>query len=383
MAKVFITGATGFLGSHVVSYFQTQGYQVVAWARSKAAAERLQKSTGAAVAIGDFHQHDSLVAASKGSAAIIHLVGAISESGTSSFEEVHIATMRAVIEAARANGISRVIYVSALGARPHARSRYHQTKFAAENLLRESGLKYTILRPSFIFGEGNHTLRLFRRLTSFPLDLMQLYTLPCLGSGKNLLQPIHVNDVALAIHRSLTNPASVGMEIDLVGPQRITFAEFLTQICKDLGKEAQFDPYGIRTILRHLHWAVTFWLALMIPLGWTFGLLPFFPAIFLIGFEALLIRKLLRPHPTLIFPIPLWIATPHFILLDFLLKKFPLVKMPIGADALIMLEEDNIGDPTALEQVLHISPAPFISEGKVLESSQPHPLHRSLRKIYA
>jgi NADH dehydrogenase len=384
MAKVFITGATGFLGFHVVSRFQRQGYQVTAWSRSKATAERLEKATGATVHVGQFNDHKALVDASKGSIAIIHLVGAISETGAPSFEETHIASTQAIIAAARSNGISRIIYISALGARPHARSRYHQTKFAAEELLRQSGLDYTILRPSFIFGDGNHTLRLFQTLTSFPFNLLQLYTLPCFGFGKNLLQPIHVNDVAEAIYRSLINPAAVGATLDIVGPQRVSFSEFLLRICHDLGKRAEFDPYGIKTIARHLHWGVTFWLAIFILLSLIQNLLALPIVILLIAIEALLLKQLFRPHTILIFPIPLWLVIPHFYVLDYLLKKFPVFKAPIGADTLLMLEEDNIGDIGPLQHLLGLSPAPFISDKTAAtDTSQPHPLHRPLKKLYA
>jgi hypothetical protein len=130
-----------------------------------------------------------------------------------------------------------------------------------------------------------------------------------------------------------------------------------------------------------VHWAASFWLGVIIAIEWGLGLLAFYHKLFLIGLEALLIRQLIRPHPTLIFPIPLWVVMPLFMVIDWVLSKFPLLKLPIGADALIMLEEDNIGDVTELEKILNITPTPFISQPQ--PSSFKHPLHRSLKKIYA
>jgi NADH dehydrogenase len=383
MTKLFVTGSTGFLGSRVVCELQKCGYDVTAWARSKPAAERLQKISGAKVVVGNFSDIDALIAASKGCNAILHLVGAISETGRETFEETHVNTTRAVILAARSNGIRRIVYISALGARPLARSRYHQTKYAAENLIRESGVDYTILRPSFIFGEGNHTLNLFRRLTSFPLNWLQLYTLPCFGTGKNLLQPIHVDDVVLAIRRCLTNPQTIRQTIDLVGAQRVPFSEFLLQVCSDLGKQAQFDRHGLRTILRHLHWFTTILLGIIIAVAWIQGALSVLSLALLICAEVFLIFKIARPHPILIFPFPLWLAIPVFWALECLAKKIRILKLPIGLDALTMLEEDNIGDMRMLEAVLGISPTPFIRAQKPAESKKEYALHKTLRKIFA
>ncbi|MCS7064083.1 MAG: NAD-dependent epimerase/dehydratase family protein [Methylacidiphilales bacterium] len=382
MAKLFITGVSGFLGYHLIPRLLKNGYSITAWVRSKNAGDRLEKIFGIDYIVGSFSDLPALVQASQNSSAIINLVGAINETKNQTFEDAHIIPVQQLIAAAKINHISRFIHISALGARIHARSRYHHTKYQAEELLRQSGLDFTILRPSFIFGKGNHTEKLLQRLTSFPLDLLQLYTFPCFGDGNNLLQPIHVDDVCEAIVRCLAHPDSIKKTIDLPGSEKVPFATLLVRTFQSLGKHAEFDRYGIKTILRHLHWAGTFLIALILIFSLVFQLLPLSAIVILLLIEILLLRFLLRAHSILIFPIPIWLVKPIFLILHTFSMKYPIIQPPIGIDALLMLEEDNIGDPSTYQKLLNLSPRPFSTEADLPSPSAP-PLHRPLKKIYA
>src|SRR5206468_12073467 len=106
----------------------------------------------AEVHVGDVLDASSLEGALTGMAAVIHLVGIISEVGRSTFENVHTRGTQDMVAAAQRSGVKRFLQMSALGTRPKAASRYHQTKWAAEEAVRRSGLDFTIFRPSLIYG---------------------------------------------------------------------------------------------------------------------------------------------------------------------------------------------------------------------------------------
>jgi NADH dehydrogenase len=120
--------------------------------------------------------------------------------------------------------------MSALGTRPDARSRYHRTKWAAEEAVRASGLDWTILRPSLIYGPEDHFVNLYAGMARW------LPVLPVMGNGLNQLQPVCVENVARCFVGALNQPASIGRVIDLCGPDRLTFLEVIEAILAASGR---------------------------------------------------------------------------------------------------------------------------------------------------
>jgi len=166
----------------------------------------------------------------EGCEAIIHLVGIISEVGEQTFENVHLrATQNLLAEAKRA-GIKRWIQMSALGTRAKAVSRYHQTKWLAEEAVRNSGLDWTILRPSVIYGPEDHFVNLFANMARWSP------VVPVIGDGKGLLQPVSVKNVARSFVRALTEPRSIGKTLELCGLERLTHIALLDAILAAMGK---------------------------------------------------------------------------------------------------------------------------------------------------
>jgi len=166
-----------------------------------------------------FASPTSLHAAVQGCAAVIHLVGIISEAGTNTFERVHVEYTRAILAAAKSAGARRFVHMSALGTRPDARSRYHRTKWQAEELVRASGLDWTLFRPSVIYGRGDGFVNLLARISRWSP------VVPIFGSGQNQLQPVAVADVAQAFVAALSQPESVGETYDLCGHEALTMAQ--------------------------------------------------------------------------------------------------------------------------------------------------------------
>ena len=153
---------------------------------------------------------------------------------------------------ARKAGVPRYVQMSALGARPGARARYHQTKWEAEEAVRASGLDWTIFRPSIIFGRGDEFVSVLGRM------IKRLPVVPVLGDGRYRLQPIPVEQVAEAFARSLRTPATIRQTYEVAGPTPYAFVDLLDEIARALGRARARKihvPLGpVRLMTRLLEW---------------------------------------------------------------------------------------------------------------------------------
>jgi len=212
---ILITGGTGFVGSHLIARLIAAGEKVRALARARA------DLPGAELARGDVRDLSAVVEAARGCDAVVHLVGIIRERGEMTFRRVHVDGTRTVVQACQEVGISRLLHMSALGARPAARSSYHRTKWEAEELVRASGLAATIFRPSVIFGPRGGFLAEIRRL------LHRGPVIPIIGDGMSLLQPIWIEDVVSCFASALTMPETGGQTYELGGPETFGFEQLV------------------------------------------------------------------------------------------------------------------------------------------------------------
>jgi len=179
-------------------------------AKNPAQLAEMRKMIGAAVPDGIILNPQSLQAELNGCDAVIHLVGIISEVGENTFENVHVGGTRNVVAAAREQGIKRFIHMSALGTRPNAVSRYHRTKWESEEIVRGSGLNYTIFRPSLIFGPRDMFVNLFAKIIRFsPI-------VPILGRRDARFQPVAIETVAGAFvfgSKALSGGGAISLRI--------------------------------------------------------------------------------------------------------------------------------------------------------------------------
>ena len=230
--NVLVTGGTGFVGKEVVKGLLASGHQPRVLARRPETAKALSfaKDSGAELQQGDITNAESLTRALEGVHAVIHLVGIISEVGNATFENVHINGTRNVVEAARRSGVNRFVHMSALGTREKAVSRYHKSKWAAEEIVRRSDMDWTIFRPSLIYGPHDQFVNLFAKIIRWsPI-------VPVMGRKDARFQPVSVENVANAFVRALDEQQSVGKTFDLCGPERFTLAEMIDEIMRTAGK---------------------------------------------------------------------------------------------------------------------------------------------------
>lgn len=258
MLRVFVTGGTGFVGKAVIRALQAHGILVRCLVRAGSEAH-LRGFEAIERAPGDVLTPEGIAESMQGCGAVIHLVGIIREHRASGvvFERLHAEATAHIVDAARTAEVPRYLQMSALGVRRDAPSRYHRTKWEAEESVRSSSLAWTIFRPSVIYGRGDGSVSVLARL------VRRLPVVPVIGDGRYRLQPVGVEHVAEGFARALAQPATVGQTYEVGGPQSYAFTEILDQIGQALGKPR----------VRKLHHP----LALMRPLVRLLELLPFFP----------------------------------------------------------------------------------------------------------
>jgi NADH dehydrogenase len=170
--------------------------------------------------------------------AVINLVGIIREFPVKgiTFERLHVEATASIISAAQHAGVLRYLQMSALGTRLDAVSGYHRSKWRAEELVRGSGLAWTIFRPSLIFGPKDA----FVNMLAANLRLAPI--MPTMGDGNYRLQPIHGTDVARCFADALEMPETAGQTYQLCGEDRLTYRELLDAIAEAMGKRHPFKP---------------------------------------------------------------------------------------------------------------------------------------------
>jgi NADH dehydrogenase len=295
--KVFVTGATGFVGREILRQLRQAGHSMRILARHRHSPQVREAISrwAAEVHPGNVLEPATLEGALGGMDAVVHLVGIIAEVGRNTFERIHADGTRNLIAAAQQAGVRRFIHMSALGTRPNAASRYHRSKWAAEELVGRSGLEFTIFRPSLIYGPGDQFINLFAKIARWSP------VVPLLGSPRARFQPVSVETVAAAFVRSLREPRSFGQTYDLCGPEALTLAEIVDQIL---------------AVRHQKRWKVR---------------------------------------------VPLSLARCQAACLEFVFRRLLRQAPPLSRDQLIMLQEDNAGNAEPANALFGIEPVPLRS----------------------
>ncbi|MDZ4832400.1 MAG: NAD(P)H-binding protein [Candidatus Melainabacteria bacterium] len=236
--RIAITGGSGFLGGHLAREMARRGHFPTIVARGVSPrGEALRKVANINFMPMPITDDRRLFQAFNNCDGIAHLIGINRETEPNEFHKVHVdATMR-VISMARKAGIKRVIFVSYLKARKNPFSRYHQTKWEAEEMFRTSGLDYTILKPGMIYGPGDHMISHISRA----LDLLPLFS-PPISLFSNKIRPISVDDMSDLMIRSFEEEAMVNQTVALLGPEEITLSEAVRRVARVRKKLALVLP---------------------------------------------------------------------------------------------------------------------------------------------
>jgi len=223
---VVVTGATGFLGGHVVRLLLDRGHKVKALTRSLSARQRAT-ALGAEPLDGDLDDPCSTDAAFASS-------GAETLVNVASLGFGHAPT---IVAAAEEAGIRRAVFVSTTAIFTRLPASSKTPRLAAEELIKASGLEWTIIRPTMIYGApgDRNMVRLLRFMSRSPV-------VPLPGGGHGLQQPVHVADVAQAVVDGLERPIAVHRCYDVGGPEPLSMAKIVEQAGVALGRSPRIVP---------------------------------------------------------------------------------------------------------------------------------------------
>jgi NADH dehydrogenase len=182
---------------------------------------------------------EELAQAFAGCDAVAHCAGINRETGSQTYQRVHVEGTRNVINAARTAGVKKVLLISFLRARPECGSAYHESKWAAEEIVRNSGLDYTVLKCGVIYGRGDHMLdHLSHAFHTFPLFAF-------VGFKDKPIRPNAVEDVAGIVKASLVNGELSRQTAAVLGPEHLTLREAVRRVARVVGKRPLMFPLPV------------------------------------------------------------------------------------------------------------------------------------------
>ena len=211
--RIAITGATGFVGGHLTNRLTGEGHEAVCTARRGLA------------------DVDQLTAAFTGCKVVAHCAGINRELGDQTYARVHVEGTRNVVAAAQNAGVEKIVLLSFLRARPDCGSPYHESKWSAEEIVRNSGLDYTVIKAGIVYGRGDHMLNhLSHALHTFPVFGL-------VGLKEKSIRPLAVEDLVHVMRAALVDRRIKRQTIALLGPEEIYLSEAVRRVGEVVGKQ--------------------------------------------------------------------------------------------------------------------------------------------------
>jgi uncharacterized protein YbjT (DUF2867 family) len=229
---VTVFGGSGFIGRHLAARLGARGARVRVAARH---ADCMSDPQVEAV-VADVLDDASVASAVSGSSAVVNLVGILSQSDRQTYRALHVEAARRIALVARYAGASRLVHVSALGAARGAPALSDRTKAEGEEVVRAAFPAATIVRPSMVFGSGDHFF------TRWAAMAQHSPVLPLIGGGATKFQPAHVEDVAAGMTKILRRGDTAGRTYEFGGPEVYTFKELLELLLAAVGWQRVLLP---------------------------------------------------------------------------------------------------------------------------------------------
>jgi len=238
--KVAITGGTGFVGGHLARALAAEGHQVVAVARGADRRDpELLRMPGIEFFASDLSDPQQLVEEFVGCDAVAHCAGINREIGAQTYERVHVRGTAHVVDAASRAGVKKVVLLSFLRARPNCGSAYHESKWAAEEIVRNSSLDYTVIKSGMIYGRGDHMLdHLSRLLCTIPL-------VATVGLKELLTRPLAIADLVRVLKAGIVDGRLPRKTIAITGPEELYLSEAVRRVAAVLGKRVLVMPMPV------------------------------------------------------------------------------------------------------------------------------------------
>ena len=235
MSRIAITGGTGFVGGHLAGRLRQDGHEVIVIGRRAGI---------------DVTDTSALARAFVGCEAVVHCAGINREIGNQTYRRVHVDGTEAVVQAAATAGVSRLVILSFLRARPDGPTTYHRSKWAAEEMVRNSGLSWTVIKAGVIYGRGDHLIdHVSRALQTVPVfGLVGLRATP--------VRPVAVNDVTRLLAAAALGDARLARRtVAVLGPDEFSLEEAVRRIGRTVGRRPRFVTLPV---LMH-RWLARLW----------------------------------------------------------------------------------------------------------------------------
>jgi NADH dehydrogenase len=228
--RIAITGATGFVGGHLTNRLTGEGHEVVRIGRHR---------IDDAIVPSSLDDVERLTAAFAGCKVIAHCAGINRELGDQTYARVHVEGTRNVVAAAKKAGVEKIVLMSFLRARPDCGSSYHESKWEAEEIVRNCGLDYTVIKAGIVYGRGDHMLdHLSHALHTFPLFGL-------VGLKEKSIRPLAVEDLVHVMRAALVDRRIKRQTIALVGPEEIYLSEAVRRVAEVVGERPLIFPLPV------------------------------------------------------------------------------------------------------------------------------------------
>ncbi|GAB4330810.1 MAG: NAD(P)H-binding protein [Candidatus Abyssubacteria bacterium] len=241
IAMIFVSGGTGFIGSHSVRRLVEQGQTLRLLTFKGPGLAGELPSERIKYAAGSITDPASLAGKMNGCDIAVNFVGIIVQVGDATFERIHVQGLRNLLEEAKRAEVKRFIHISALGTSEEPASEYFRTKWEAEQLTKGSGLEYVVLRPSLVFGPEDRFFNMLKPMLYLPI-------MPVVGTGRTRFQPIWVEDVASCVVKAVEDDTPLNGVWEVAGPEQMTFDEMLDKMADALGLSPRIKlhiPLGV------------------------------------------------------------------------------------------------------------------------------------------
>jgi uncharacterized protein YbjT (DUF2867 family) len=231
--RIAITGGNGFIGKHLAERLASEGHDLILLGRGVHPTEANADQNGKRFVASDLSAANVLEEAFAGCDAVAHCAGINRELGAQTYRKVHIEATKNVVAAARKAGVKTIVLMSFLRARPACGSPYHESKWEAEEIVRNSGLDYTIIRSGMVYGRGDHMLdHLSHALHTFPIFAM-------VGFKEKAIRPLAVEDLVTVLRSALLQRRLSRKTVAITGAEELYLSEAVRRVAQVVGKQTR------------------------------------------------------------------------------------------------------------------------------------------------
>jgi len=237
--KLAVTGSSGFVGGHLARLLATEGHELVLISRRSGI---------------DVTNAGAMAEAFKGCQAVIHCAGINREIGKQTYSAVHVEGTRTVVNCAERAGVSKVVSISFLRARPNCGSAYHESKWAAEEIVRASSLDYTIVKAGMTYGRGDHMLDHLSH---------SLYTIPIfatVGIREKPIRPLAIQDLLVVLRACAVDGRLSRQTVAVLGAEELLLSQAVRRVAGIIGKRVFVVPCPItiqHVLAQFFEWTMT------------------------------------------------------------------------------------------------------------------------------